>query len=260
MLKKVFLFFVLLFFSWNVFADEIDDVEAENQAIMDRSNEIVETKNKLSDNVDSAEESLTNARFDYEDAVDDLNGLSNDSTELERANAERRVAEAELDIAKAQQEYDKAKAYRDWEVNLNQFDNEDSIESTRDNLRQAQEKYDKARDDACAKSWDCIDKPTFVIPVDSFTPWWNSLKDKDSTAKNIIDNVLLKIIENLIVAFWVLALLIMTIGWWFMIIYYGQDELLSKWKNIFSSWLIALLVALGSWLIVRLVSYLLYGN
>ena len=104
---------------------------------------------------------------------------------------------------------------------------------------------------------DCINSSNFEINVDSFTPWWNSLKW--SSAKKTITNTLLTIIEKLMVAFWVLSLFIMTIGWWYMIFYHWQDELLSKWKNIFSVWLIALVIALSSWLLVRLVSYFLYG-
>jgi hypothetical protein len=55
------------------------------------------------------------------------------------------------------------------------------------------------------------------------------------------------------------SLLIMTIWAWYMIIFHGQDELLSKWKYIFMSWIIALVVALSSYYIVSLLRYLLYS-
>jgi hypothetical protein len=56
----------------------------------------------------------------------------------------------------------------------------------------------------------------------------------------------------------VFAVFIMTLWAWYMIIYHGQDEFLSKWKSIFMSWIIALAVALSAWVIVKLFAYLLY--
>ena len=101
-----------------------------------------------------------------------------------------------------------------------------------------------------------ISSPNFQIDVWSISPGNN--KTKWDTAKESATLTLQAIIDNLIVAFWVLALLVMTVGWGYMIMYHGQDELLSKWKSIFTSGLIAVAVALSAWILVKLVAYLLY--
>lgn len=62
------------------------------------------------------------------------------------------------------------------------------------------------------------------------------------------------------IAIWVISLLVMTIWAWYMIFYHWQDELLSKGKSIFNSWIIALIVALSSYYIVSLVRLILYSN
>lgn len=45
-----------------------------------------------------------------------------------------------------------------------------------------------------------------------------------------------------------------------MIIYHGQDDLLSRGKSIFTAGIIALVIALSAGIIVRLFAYLLYGG
>ncbi len=50
----------------------------------------------------------------------------------------------------------------------------------------------------------------------------------------------------------------MTIGAGYMIIYHGQDDLLSKGKTIFLSGIISLAIALSAGVIVNLFAYLLY--
>ena len=77
-------------------------------------------------------------------------------------------------------------------------------------------------------------------------------------AEETIDDVLEVIVNKLMIWFWVLALFIMTVGWGYMIFAHGQDELLNKWKSIFSAWIISLLVALWSWIIMKIVISLLY--
>lgn len=102
---------------------------------------------------------------------------------------------------------------------------------------------------------DSLCSPEYMI--DTTALWlWTSMKG--ATAKETANNVLQTIITKLMVAFWVLSLLIMTVGWWYMIFAHGQDELLNKWKWIFNSWLIALIVALSSWIIIKIVISLIY--
>lgn len=103
-----------------------------------------------------------------------------------------------------------------------------------------------------------ITSSDFIIKVNDISPAWENLLSEDRSAKKTAQNLLNTIVNKFIVAFWVLAMLVMTIGWGYMIMYHGQDELLSKWKSIFNAWLIALAVALSSWLLVKLVAYFLY--
>lgn len=88
--------------------------------------------------------------------------------------------------------------------------------------------------------------------------WLSWDKIKMATSKATVENWLSIIVQKLMIAFWILSLFIMTVGWWYMIFAWWQDELLNKWKSIFSAWLIALLVALWSAIIMKLVIYLLY--
>lgn len=108
-------------------------------------------------------------------------------------------------------------------------------------------------------SWD-----RFEIKIWDITPWNNSmLKDENGNAlkstSEVINKTLWTIIQRLMIGLGSMSLIIMTIGWGYMIIYHGQDELLSKWKYIFMSWIIALVVALSSYYIVSLLRYVLYA-
>jgi len=103
-----------------------------------------------------------------------------------------------------------------------------------------------------------ITSSSFVVPVDTFSPLGDWLIEWGATWN--VNSLLERVLNALIVIFWVAAVFFMTLGAWYMIIYHGQDELLSKWKTIFTSGLIALVVALSAWLIVRLFIYLLYTS
>lgn len=103
--------------------------------------------------------------------------------------------------------------------------------------------------------WD-IWSPDFTIDTELFSIWWQGLKWSD--AKTTINNTLWTIIQKLMIALWVIALLVMTIWAWYMILYHGEDEYLSKWKNIFIGWITALIVALSSYYIVNIIWYILY--
>ena len=62
------------------------------------------------------------------------------------------------------------------------------------------------------------------------------------------------------IPFWTLALFVMTIWWGYMVMSNWQDETLSKWKRIFRWWLISLSIALCSYVMVALLTFLLYAN
>ena len=117
-------------------------------------------------------------------------------------------------------------------------------------------KTESQRNEDCSTSWDCIDKENFMIDTSLFSPGWDWLKKWES--KDTINFVLWTLIQKLMIGLWIIALLIMTIWAWYMIAYHGEDELLSKWKNIFIAWITSLVVALSAYYLISLVWYLLY--
>lgn len=125
-----------------------------------------------------------------------------------------------------------------------------------DNKADDAKQAEAARSVECQASGECIDKTSFVIDTSLFSIWGNNLKWYDSITT--INNTLGNIIQKLMIALWVIALWVMSIWAWYMILYHGQDEYLSKWKNIFMGWITALVVALCSYYLVNLVWYILY--
>lgn len=112
-------------------------------------------------------------------------------------------------------------------------------------------------------TWDVennIASTWFTIKIQELSPWWKSILNPtiSTNPTTTMLNILALIIENLMVAIWVVAILVMTIWWGYMIMNAWQEDMTSKWKSIFKSWLIALVVALWSWLLVKLVAFLLY--
>jgi hypothetical protein len=96
-----------------------------------------------------------------------------------------------------------------------------------------------------------------MIWVKDITPWGDNLEWDDR--EQVINNFFGNLIQTLMIWLGSLALLIMTIWAWYMILAHGQDELLSKWKSIFMSWIISLVVALTSYYLVAFVRFLLYS-
>jgi hypothetical protein len=82
--------------------------------------------------------------------------------------------------------------------------------------------------------------------------------DKNNDTKQNVNYALGTIIQTLMIALWSLALLIMTVGAGYIVLHHGQDELLSKWKSIFMSWVYALVVALSSYYLVAIFRYILF--
>jgi len=123
-----------------------------------------------------------------------------------------------------------------------------------------QQNYDaavqRARTDQCAGSKDCIDKTSFVISTSTFSPTTTS---STGDIKTDADKFLWTIIQKLMIALWAVAAFTMTIWTGYMIFYHWEDSMLQKWKTIFSTWVIALIVALSSYYLVNLVRFILYN-
>ena len=103
-------------------------------------------------------------------------------------------------------------------------------------------------------SWD-ITSWEFIISVQDISPGMTPIW---STTKENINFLLATIIQNMMIALWSLALLIMTVWAWYILLHHGEDALLSKWKDIFMSWIYAMIVALSSYYLISIVRYLLY--
>ena len=111
-------------------------------------------------------------------------------------------------------------------------------------------------ENACA-SWNCIDKSNFKIKVADITPWGNLwLSGSGQEQATGLLNKIINILFGLIVS---VSLFIMVIGAGYMIFYTGQDELLSKWKSIFVSGIIATVVASVSYYLIDLIRYILFN-
>jgi len=130
-------------------------------------------------------------------------------------------------------------------------------------LEKAIEAQKASADNWWAKSWEWQDKSQditssdFIIETDFISVWWENLK-VEWNSKATINKVLWTIIQKLMIALWVVSLFIMTIWAWYIILFHGQDEYLSKWKNIFIAWITSLVIALSSYYLVNLVWYILY--
>ncbi|QFR38659.1 hypothetical protein A9Q91_00295 [Candidatus Gracilibacteria bacterium 28_42_T64] len=102
-----------------------------------------------------------------------------------------------------------------------------------------------------------IDSIKFQIDVNDITPGLEI--EEGDNVEQTINRTLGTIIQKLMIALGSLSLLIMTIGGGYMIMYHGQDELLSKGKSIFLSGITALVVALSSYYMVAFLRYILYS-
>lgn len=105
-------------------------------------------------------------------------------------------------------------------------------------------------------AWD-LTSSDFEINVSDISPWivW-----KWANTSERVNWLLGTIIQTMMIALWVLSVLIMTIWAWYMILHNWQDELLSKWKSIFMSWVYAMIIALTSYYLIAIVRFLLYNN
>ena len=122
-----------------------------------------------------------------------------------------------------------------------------------------------------AKTWDlaewCINSKDFFINTKTLTPGWKSKllatweweKKLDWSTTWTVNRILGNLIQKMITIMWIIALFIMTIGWGYMIFHMWEESLLSRWKTIFMWGLISLVVALWAWILVQLVTYLLYA-
>ncbi len=132
------------------------------------------------------------------------------------------------------------------------------LETAKSTMNTNLEAFNEERNKECEDSKNCIDKDTFMFNTGSGFWIWPSFGWKSTS--EWVNNVFGTVIQKLMVALWALSVLIMTVWGWYIILYHGQDELLSKGKSIFMSGVIALIVALSSYMIVGLLRFILYNT
>lgn len=113
-----------------------------------------------------------------------------------------------------------------------------------------------ANKDALKDSWENILESNFMVSVKDFTVW--KATNKWDTIKNA-NFYLATIIQKLMVMIGTLSMLIIVIWAWYMIMYHGQDEFLSKWKSIVKAWIFALIISLSSYLLVAFIRWTIYA-
>lgn len=283
MIRKIILGFVVLsFFIWNVFAYENEKTYTTkdslwNTRIVDRdTNEVIktiwaaekwwnETINAVNSwNKETTDAAVSKAQQDAEAAKQPSWWTDTSTSNTTTTSSNISSADYKKWIDAAQKNLDAAKA----ELNAGPPTQEtlDKIANAEAALKTYQDAYNStlakekaqeaARDAACESSWDCLDKPSFVINTRLFSTSGEWLKTWE--AKSTINGILGTIIQKLMIALWIIALFVMTVWAWYMILFRWEDEYLSKWKNIFIWWITALIVALSSYYLVNLVWYILY--
>jgi hypothetical protein len=88
----------------------------------------------------------------------------------------------------------------------------------------------------------------FKVEVNQFFPW------KKKSASSLIS----QITSLLMIVLAAFSGLIMMVWGWYMMLARGDDSMLTKWKQIFLWWIIAMVVALSAYYIVLTVQYILY--
>lgn len=262
MIRKIILGFVVLsFFIWNVFAETITTdkgIKVDSEFYNPSTDwNVIHT---TTENTYWGNTSLYNGTAKTTWTQSNWNGATSSNTTTTSSNISS--ADYKKWIDAAQKNLDAAKA----ELNAGPPTQEtlDKIANAEAALKAYQDAYNQvsakeaeaARDAACESSWDCLDKPSFVINTWLFSTSGEWLKTWE--AKSTINGILWTIIKKLMIALWVISLLIMTIWTWYIILYHGEDEYLSKWKSIFTAWIIALVISLSSYYMVNLVWYILY--
>ncbi|MDD4151012.1 MAG: hypothetical protein PHR68_00125 [Candidatus Gracilibacteria bacterium] len=112
---------------------------------------------------------------------------------------------------------------------------------------------------SCAGGKESLCSADFEIDTSLFSPGGNNFKNK-STSKKTIDGFLTTLIQKLMIALGSISLFVMIIGSGFMIFAMGKDDNLNKGKTIFKAGIIALVIALSSYMMVSLLKYILYAN
>ena len=171
-------------------------------------------------------------------------------TMIDRWTPKQQMIWAKNAVEKLQKEYTKSlnPDWTCWAVCLVKKAELENAKDIHDGKNEAYLKTDEAKSDISTKA--------FTIKVNDISP---GMDVQWKTTSESINYALWTIIQKMMIALWSLSIFIMTIWGWYMVLHHWQDELLSKWKNIFMSWIYALVVALSSYYIIAIVRFILYN-
>jgi ABC-type multidrug transport system fused ATPase/permease subunit len=178
-----------------------------------------------------------------------------ENTKEAKDTAEKKVNKKAKIVSEAQKSYNRAKIEGNnekakeisWNLkNLKKELNDEVIK-----YKQAKTNYDNSEE-----SKDDFSSIWFNLSVWDLFPW-TRYTDKNSSVTEKANMFFADIIQKLMIWLGSLALLIITIWAWFMIFYHWEDSLLTKWKSIFSAWIISLIIALMSFYIIEFVKFLI---
>lgn len=214
-------------------------------------------------NYDNVEKAYNESKATYDKSVKDYENAKHqyEAAKVEQVNYDKvywkdspEYRESLATLQNAKNEVDWMKQMMDYNKDIMNKANQKYIEA-----KSEQRKEDCAEWSNWTEKWSCIDQPSFEINTGKIFGGISATASATDTRTGT--NMLLgTIIEKLMVALGILSVLIMTVWGGYIILYHGQDELLSKGKSIFMSWVVALVVALSSYMIVGLLRFILYNN
>lgn len=232
-MKKILIWIILFFVSFGVWASETPLKDAYNDAKKDLTNKqelFNQSNNSLND-------------LEWNKALIEFNNQLNNSSDIFWENSLIKDELKSKELINIEKSIDK--------TNTENEDNLNKLQNSTKKLNNIKEAYDSSKE---AES--DLSSRWFMVDTWKFTLWnWT----KWSNAKETINKTLWTLIQKLMIALWTISLFIMTIWAWYMIMYVWQDELLSKWKSIFSAWIISLVVALSSYYLISIVRFILYS-
>ena len=193
----------------------------------------------------SAEEIYNMAQKEYNQSVEDYNEAlyQYQAIEVNSHNYDISHWVDSPEYKQAMKELNDAKQNLEDAKNIKNFNNEQ--------LRNSKDRY-------CEQSWNCLNTSDFKINTSTFKMWSLGV-DSGKTSWQNANFLLATVISKLMIAMWVLAVLIMTIGAGYMVLYHGRDDMLSKWKTIFNYGMLAVALALCSYILVAILRFILYN-
>lgn len=256
MIKKILLLTIIFFWFFlngNVFA--VDEPKFDDIKVKTTSPE----PNLWDHELVAPEVSTERTRYDPSQKYDNVS--TSDKPEDNMKTTKKIISEIENEISNIKKEMEWLNTDSEEYKNLKK-----ELDSYNEDLKKEKDHYDnqlqeaiKNRINECKKEANCIDQASFDINTGDIFGGISATASATDTRTGT--NMLLgTIIEKLMVALGILSVLIMTVWGGYIILYHGQDELLSKGKSIFMSWVVALVVALSSYMIVGLLRFILYNN